>query len=194
MRCLSQWLMTVTRRESFGRTTGLCILPCAPDIRETRRVCGSRTTGSPQGRAWLKVHELWIQLSLGHRHRGGGNCGELPFLQVRCGGGVCTRCGQWGGQPDVGCVRRQRRPGESQGCPHPEPCIGGRHQQLVHIFHGCDSTWRSVAPGLHLDAIGQLADLVEDRTALSKQRVDLPFGVHDRRVVAVAELRADLGQ
>ena len=49
-------------------------------------------------------------------------------------------------------------------------------------------------PGLDLDPVGELADLVEHGAALGEQLVDLPVGVHDRRVVAVAELGADLGQ
>src|SRR6478735_3771428 len=53
---------------------------------------------------------------------------------------------------------------------------------------------KSGVPGLQLHAVGELGDLVEDRATLGEQLVDLPVGVHDRRVVPVAELRADLGQ
>src|SRR5688572_5913905 len=47
--------------------------------------------------------------------------------------------------------------------------------------------------GLHLDAVGELADLVEDGPALGEQLADLAVGVHHRGVVASAELAPDLG-
>src|SRR6476619_1543415 len=48
--------------------------------------------------------------------------------------------------------------------------------------------------GLLLDPVGQLGDLVVDTASLGEQLPDLLVGVHDRGVVAAAELLADLGQ
>ena len=47
--------------------------------------------------------------------------------------------------------------------------------------------------GLVADPVGQLGDLVVDRTALGHQLTDLAVGVHDRGVVAPPEELADLG-
>ena len=48
--------------------------------------------------------------------------------------------------------------------------------------------------GLDLEPVGELGDLVEHRATLGEELTDLAVGVHHGRVVAVAELGADLGQ
>lgn len=55
--------------------------------------------------------------------------------------------------------------------------------------------WASCGPASAvLDAVGELGDLVVDRTALGHQCADLAVGVHHGRMVPAAELRADLRQ
>ena len=48
--------------------------------------------------------------------------------------------------------------------------------------------------GLLADPVGQLGDLVVDGAPLTHELADLAVGVHDGRVVATAEVLADLGQ
>src|SRR6476619_2174864 len=50
----------------------------------------------------------------------------------------------------------------------------------------------SALAGLHLDPVGELADLVEQRATLGEELTDLAVGVHHRGVVATAELAPDL--
>lgn len=55
--------------------------------------------------------------------------------------------------------------------------------------------WASCGPASAvLDAVGELGDLVVDRTSLGHQRADLAVGVHHGRMVPAAELRTDLRQ
>src|SRR5215469_18524709 len=56
----------------------------------------------------------------------------------------------------------------------------------------CRVTDQSPGEGLLLDAVGELGHLVIDGAALGHQGPDLALGVHDRGVVAAAELLADL--
>ena len=52
--------------------------------------------------------------------------------------------------------------------------------------------WNS--PCLLLNPVGELSDLIVDRSALSHQLTDLAVGVHNRCVVTSAECLADLWQ
>ncbi len=75
------------------------------------------------------------------------------------------------------------RKAPSGTCPGaPSPAYGRCRQVRA-------ATWSAV-----LDAVRELGDLVVDRAALGHERTDLAVGVHHGRVVAAAELRADLRQ
>ena len=52
----------------------------------------------------------------------------------------------------------------------------------------------SALPGLRLDSVRQLRDLVIDGPALGHQRPDLAIRMHHGRVVAATKLLADLGK
>ena len=71
-----------------------------------------------------------------------------------------------------------------------------RAQDVDNSVEDLASGMRAVSwsAGLLLDPVGQLGDLVVDRAAFGHQLTDLAVGVHDRRVVPVAEVLADLGQ
>src|SRR5215469_3605346 len=74
------------------------------------------------------------------------------------------------------------------------PAVSLLYSQSTPITPSLTPSRVSARQGLLLDAVGQLGHLVVDGAALGHQRSDLPLGVHDRCVVAAAELLADLGE
>lgn len=73
-------------------------------------------------------------------------------------------------------------------------CRGGKRKAPAGACPGGALAGVRPSPSAVLDAVGELGDLVVDRAALGHQRADLAVGVHDRRVVAAAELGTDLRQ
>ena len=112
---------------------------------------------------------------------------------------VCgrQRCGRPRGRRVTGrrhgSGRRAAPPGMSTPLPRPSTC-----DEAVLGDSGAvrrdSSNSRVSRAGPHLDAAGQLGDLVVDGELLGHLGADLAIGVHDRRVVAAAELLADLRQ
>lgn len=113
---------------------------------------------------------------------GGGRGGEGKGKGKRGGQAAAGKRKSGGGQEPL--------PGAGRACqgsrtPLPPAAVGG-------------ASWASGAGPENgsgvLDAVGQLGDLVVDGAPLGHQRTDLAVGVHDGRVVAAAELPADLRQ
>ncbi len=108
----------------------------------------------------------------------------------RSGGCRAALPGVWGGAPGgVGGagtrVGRSRRGSRN---------VRGKRKAPAGACPGGALAGVRPSPSAVLDAVGELGDLVVDRAALGHQRADLAVGVHDRRVVAAAELGADLRQ
>lgn len=71
------------------------------------------------------------------------------------------------------------------------------YPQLIHSWgQVCKRQGRPLPQSsrLLLNPVGELSDLVVDRSALSHQLTDLAVGVHNRCVVTPAECLADLWQ
>ena len=91
--------------------------------------------------------------------------------------------------------------------PHPFPSLktlflthinNEKLHSCPHLIHNwgqptkalCQPRWSS--PCLLLNPVGELSDLVVDRSALSHQLTDFAVGMHNRCVVTPAECLADL--
>lgn len=61
-----------------------------------------------------------------------------------------------------------------------------------NLWQKGDFSLNRALTGLLLNSVGELSDLVIDRSALSHQLTDLAIGMHNRCMVAPAECLADL--
>lgn len=110
--------------------------------------------------------------------------------EVRCAIGRARR-------ERAGCRREKRKGWGAAGSGGASGALAGRRSPYGEGRSGSGSRsalgvlWAASAV---LDAVGQLGDLVVDRTPLGHQRADLAVGVHHGRMVPAAELRADLRQ
>lgn len=128
------------------------------------------------------------------RRRGVSECGVGGSKRGR------ERCVARSDAPDGSAQDAAERSGRGGEQPGAAVLLGrspGGGPRTAKGAPGADpgAPWASCGPASAvLDAVGQLGDLVVDRTPLGHQRADLAVGVHHGRMVPAAELRADLRQ
>ena len=162
-------------------------------VEEGRNVAGNRTHDDGTATAWAAP-----QRSESRREAGGNGPGDVwkrPESRIE----AARQPGR--GRPGTPKAPSGTRPGAPSatydGVPRPTS-YGGPVRPVVPVrpvSSACAvSLCRQPVPSAVLDAVRQLSHLVVDGPALGHERADLAVGVHDGGVVAVAELRADLGQ
>lgn len=184
-----------------------------PDLGKPTRLrasCGRARDNfpGPQGVDAANGPDLWIPARYGTviEQRGASRQLSRPLFPPVVPGGRPLSGGAPGGGRGGrgrGSEADRQRPGSGRvgagrsRCPVPEGRVRAAerpsHRRRLEGRRGRPARGRRSGSGV-LDAVGQLGDLVVDGAPLGHQRTDLAVGVHDGRVVAAAELPADLRQ